>query len=162
MLADVMPQLTEKLNYVNGVKHKIEEEVFLTNGVYAGDLLHDNIDEGSISIFTEKNFGGQRITNYGIANPPDTPWRTRIRVLANYEKLYISYTTSGDTVEAEDINVLQDCSMAIAQYVDKYQQATDEKMAQIENSMGSGEIIEIETSIPDIQADVYDLWDNIP
>lgn len=98
---------TEKLNKVDGNVYVIEEEVHLTDGVYEAPLAHDNINTATLAVFTGSKLTGDRLETYAISTPSLTPWKRVIRVYADVETVYISYETDGDTVEAEDINLVQ-------------------------------------------------------
>lgn len=98
----------EKLNRLDGRTYVIEEEVYLNDGVYNAELVHDNVNTSTIAVYTGKKLTGDRVDDYISSTPSDTPWKTLIRVYSDVEKLYISYETPGDKVEAGDINVLQD------------------------------------------------------
>lgn len=98
----------EKLNKLDGKIYTVEEEVILTNGVYIGMLKHDNVNKDSLNIYTGSMLTGDKIRNYFLSTPSETPWKYSIKVVApNVEKVYISYETIGDKVEAEDINNVQ-------------------------------------------------------
>lgn len=99
---------TEKFNKIEGNSYTFEEEVTLTNGVYVGYLEHDNVVKESIAIYTGSGLTGTKIKNYFLSSPSLAPWRYQIKVYAtDIEKAYISYETTGDQVEADDINLLQ-------------------------------------------------------
>lgn len=83
-----------------------DEVLFLTDGKWEGFLSHDNVLGKTIEIYTQPSKQGNRILNYTI-EPKDETWKTYIKVFSQGEKVYISYETFGDTVEAEDINNLQ-------------------------------------------------------
>lgn len=101
-------KFTNKTNKIDGVINTEEEEVSILNGVYIGNLIHDNANKDTINIYTGSKLTGDKIDNYFISTPSETPWKYSIKVLANVDKVYISYEYTGDTVEAEDINNLQD------------------------------------------------------
>ncbi|MBS6644555.1 MAG: hypothetical protein KH366_13330, partial [Clostridiaceae bacterium] len=101
-------QFIEKLNKVDGNVYVIEEEVHLTGGVYEAPLAHDNINIATLAVFTGPKLTGERLETYAVSTPSLTPWKRVIRVYADVETVYISYETDGDTVEAEDINRVQE------------------------------------------------------
>ena len=99
-------QYTEKLNKLDNNVYTIEEEVHPVNGTYEDELRHDNIVEDSVAVYTGKNFTGQQVT-FTLYTPSSMPWKKIIRIYSTEETVYINYETTGDTVEAEDINKLQ-------------------------------------------------------
>lgn len=101
-------KFTEKLNKIDNKFYTIEEEVFPVNGVYEADLEHDNINVNTIYIYTGSMLTGTKINTYTVSTPSLTPWRRHIKIYSTEPKLYITYETVGDIVEADDINDLQD------------------------------------------------------
>ena len=101
-------QFKEKLNKIDGNVYVIEEVVQVTNGVYEGELLHDNVNASTLTIYTGPRLTGERIQSYVLSTPSMTPWKRKIRIYADVPRVYISYETDGDTVEAEDINKVQE------------------------------------------------------
>ena len=97
----------EKLNKKPEGVYIIEEEKLITDGKWEGYLDHDNANRESIVIYTGPNFTGERVDNFFISTPSETPWKTHLKVFSNSEKIYITYESQGDQVEAEDINLLQ-------------------------------------------------------
>ena len=98
----------EKLNKIDGNIYVVEERVELTGGVYDAPLQHDNINTSTLSVYTGPKLTGERIQTYVLSTPSLTPWKKVIRVYADVPTVYISYEAEGDTVEAEDVNRLQD------------------------------------------------------
>lgn len=94
----------EKLNKKQDGVYVIEEEKDVANGVWEGYLDHDNVNHDSITIYTGPNFTGEKVDNYFISTLSETPWKTHLKVFSNSQKIYITYETTGDQVEAEDIN----------------------------------------------------------
>lgn len=105
-----LTRFEEKLNKVDGNVYVIEERVQLKEGVYNGELKHDNISPTTLAIYTGPRLTGDRIQSYTISTPSLTPWKRVIKVFADVSEVYISYETDGDTVEAEDINRLQEAT----------------------------------------------------
>lgn len=101
-------KFTEKLNKIDNKFYTIEEEVFPVNGVYEADLEHDNVDVNTIYVYTGSMLTGTKINTYTVSTPSLTPWRRHIKIYSTEPKLYITYETVGDIVEADDINDLQD------------------------------------------------------
>jgi len=99
----------EKLNKKqDGSVYVIEEEQAVFGGKYEGVLQHDNANRKTLKVYTGPKFTGDVIANVVASVPSETPWKTYIKVFTNAEKIYITYETPGDTVEADDINLLQD------------------------------------------------------
>lgn len=103
---------TTKLNKLDGNVWVAEEEVHPVAGIYEADLQHDNINEATLSVHTGPRLTGDQITDYALSTPSSTPWRRTIRLYSSAPAVYISYETGGDTVEADDINSVQDAVMA--------------------------------------------------
>lgn len=101
-------KFVEKLNKVDGNTYTIEEVVEIKNGVYEGELEHDNVSNSSVSVYTGSKLSGEKVDNFILTIPSKMPWKRIIKIFTNAQKVYISYETVGDTVEAEDINKLQD------------------------------------------------------
>ncbi len=94
----------EKLNKKQEGVYVIEEEKTITDGKWEGFLDHDNVNHESITIYTGTKLTGEKVENYFVSTPSETPWKAYLKVFSNSEKIYITYETSGDQVEAEDIN----------------------------------------------------------
>lgn len=118
---DGIDVFSEKLNKKqDGLVYVIEEEITITDGVFEGILKHDNISVESISIHTEPNFAGEKVENYFISTPSETPWKKQLKVYSNTPKVYVIYETTGDQVEAEDVNVLQDAITNTQTEIERY------------------------------------------
>lgn len=104
----------EKLNVKeNKEPYQIEEEITMQSGRYEGFLQHDNVIESSIALYTGKKLTGEKVENFVLSVDENYPWRTFIRVSSAHEKLYLSYETIGDVIEADDINDLQKAVMKL-------------------------------------------------
>jgi len=101
-------KFNEKFNKLENNIYTVDEEIVLDNGVYNGHLAHDNINKDSLNIYTGLTLTGDKITNYFLSTPSETPWKYNIKIFANVDKVYVSYETIGDQVESYDINNLQD------------------------------------------------------
>ena len=99
---------TEKLNKIPGVTYSIEEEISVVDGVYEGELQHDNVTKSSLNIYTGSKLTGTKIDTYILSTPSKTPWKNTIKIFANAPIVYITYETVGDTIEAFDINKVQE------------------------------------------------------
>lgn len=97
----------EKLNKLDGKIYTIEEVVCPIDGIYEGELIHDNVNLKTLNVYTGSKLTGDKINSYSTSTPSLTPWKTVIKIFSNKIPLYISYETTGDQVEAEDINKLQ-------------------------------------------------------
>lgn len=101
-------KFNEKLNKVNNNIYVIEETVTPVKGIYEAELIHDNANLSTLNVYTGSKLTGDKISNYSTSTPSLTPWKTIIKIFSGISPLYISYETTGDQVEAEDINNLQD------------------------------------------------------
>ncbi|PKB53641.1 hypothetical protein CRH03_24885 [Clostridium sp. HMb25] len=123
----------EKLNKVDGNIYVIEEKVQLSDGVYNGELKHDNINPTTLAIYTGPRLTGDRIQTFSLSTPSLTPWKRIIKIFADVVEVYISYETDGDTVEAEDINRLQEATVKTQSAVN----SEYERAARTERELGS-------------------------
>lgn len=99
----------DKLNKVDGKVYVIEEEIRMPdNGIYEAELQHDNIIGSTLAVYTGPTLTGEQIQTYALSTPSLMPWKRIIRIQTDVPVVYISYETDGDTVEAQDINVVQD------------------------------------------------------
>ncbi|WP_455795909.1 hypothetical protein [Clostridium butyricum] len=98
----------EKLNKLDGNIYTIEEIVTPVDGVYEAELIHDNVEVNTINIYTGSKLTGTKINTYTTSTPSLTPWKTNIKIFSTEPVLYVTYETTGDTVEADDVNDLQD------------------------------------------------------
>ncbi|MBY6915429.1 hypothetical protein [Clostridium botulinum] len=99
-------KFNEKLNRIDGKIYVVEEVVTPVGGLYEAELTHDNIN--NLNVYTGSKLTGTKITTYSTSTPSLTPWKIVIKIFSTEPQLYISYETTGDQVEAEDINNLQD------------------------------------------------------
>ncbi|NUU61286.1 phosphoglucomutase [Paenibacillus agri] len=108
----------------NGGSYLIEEKLTLVNGVYDGPLAHDNINNQSLTVYSGPRYSGEELRNFTVAFPDDAPWQRMIKIFANanVSEAYVTYETPGDTVEAEDINVLQSGLTAVQSEVERYKE----------------------------------------
>ncbi|WP_455821397.1 hypothetical protein [Clostridium butyricum] len=101
-------QFNSKLNKLDGNIYTIEEVINPIAGVYEKELAHDNVEVNTINIYTGSKLTGTKINTYTTSTPSLTPWKTIIKIFSTEPVLYVTYETTGDTVEAEDVNNLQD------------------------------------------------------
>nr|WP_312578333.1 phosphoglucomutase [Sedimentibacter sp.] len=101
----------------------IEEKISINEGKYEGILEHDNINNKTIKVYTGPKLTGEEVTNVIISIPTDTPWKRYIKLFADAEQVYITYETTGDMVEADDINNLQNSISATQIEIDTYKLA---------------------------------------
>ncbi|MCR8844049.1 hypothetical protein NQ117_10165 [Paenibacillus sp. SC116] len=126
MYPNFIDQFSEKLNKKpDGRTHMVEETLPITNGKYEGQLRHDNIINWTIKIYTGPHFSGQEVRNYNLSSPADMPWRSNIQVFSNSPHVYVTYETSGDTIEADDVNEIQNSIMATQSEVERYKKVND-------------------------------------
>lgn len=121
MYPNSIDKFTQKLNK-NKNGYVIEEKVSIANGIFEGLLSHDNINKDSIQIYTQSKLKGERINNYIVSTPSDMPWKNTIKIFSDKSEVYITYETSGDQVEAEDINLLQQSIVAIDLELERHKQ----------------------------------------
>lgn len=99
----------DKLNKVEGNAYVIEEEIHMpSSGIYDDELQHDNIMDNTLSVYTGPTLTGEQIQSYVLSTPSMAPWKRTIRIQTDAPVVYITYESVGDTVEADDINRVQD------------------------------------------------------
>lgn len=99
----------DKLNKIDGNAYVIEEEIQMpTSGIYDEELQHDNIADGTLAVYTGPMLTGEQIQTFALSTPSTMPWKRIIRIQTDAPVVYITYETTGDTVEADDINRVQD------------------------------------------------------
>ena len=125
----------EKLNKKQEGFYVIEEEKDIQDGKWEGYLEHDNVNRESIVIYTGPSFTGTKVDNFFISTPSETPWKTHLKVFSNSEKIYITYESQGDQVEAEDVNLLQNKT---AQIERKFHSHRDDRLSHIEGGIIDG------------------------
>lgn len=113
-------KFTEKLNKLDNNTYVIEEIVNLVDGKYEGELQHDNVSTSSINVYTGSKLTGDKVENVIVSTPSLTPWKRNIKIFSNISPVYITYQTTGDTVEAEDINKVQDSIISTQKEIERY------------------------------------------
>ena len=142
--------------------YSVEEEIELEGGRFEGYLGHDNIVNDTIRVFSGPNMTGIEITDWILSIPAAAPWRRTIKIFAPYDKVYVSYLTPGDTVDAADVNELQD-SIARTQtdilaFKDDYQQDIsniNDQINTLENSKADKTYVDNELAQKTDKADTY-------
>jgi hypothetical protein len=131
---DQIDKFSDKLNKkTDGSIYVIEEVLPITAGKYEGLLAHDNITNTTIRVYTGSKLTGQEVINYIISVPSETPWRRHIKVFADVAKVYVTYETPGDTVEADDVNVLQESMTTTQEEVERYKAVNDEAVEHLDD-----------------------------
>lgn len=98
----------DKLNKIDGNAYVIEEEIQMpASGIYDEELQHDNIADSTLAVYTGPMLTGEQIQSYALSTPSMAPWKRIIRIQSEAPVVYITYETTGDTVEADDINRVQ-------------------------------------------------------
>lgn len=98
-----------KLNNISGKTYTVEEVIKMPeDGNYKGMLQHDNIHESTLRVYTGPKMTGNLVQTFALATPSLSPWKREIRIQSEEPVVYICYETDGDTVEADDINLLQE------------------------------------------------------
>ena len=148
-------KFTDKLNKIEGKTYAVEEEIVVTNGKYEGFLGHDNVNINTLAVYTEKGLKGDKVTNYSLSIKEGQEWKTFIE-LYHPTNVYAVYETSGDIVEAEDINILQDSILKLNEKIKNVSLGTDitkeiqdlkNKDIELENSINT-KIAELVDSSP--------------
>lgn len=72
---------------------------------------HDNVVQGSVQIYTQPNKEGTRFYDFTVAPDTKKPWESNIHIedlslLTGINTVYVHYTTLGDEVDADDLNLL--------------------------------------------------------
>lgn len=126
-------KFSTKLNKISNHVYTIEEEIVITEGIYKGILEHDNANLKTVNVYTGKKLSGEKIENVLLSTPSQTPWKTIIEVFANPDitKAYITYQTPGDTIEADDINFLQDNVVKTQEEFNTYEEKTDDEIVKL-------------------------------
>lgn len=136
---DKMDNFVEKLNKQQDDVYTIEEELLVAEGVWEGFLAHDNINNKSLHIYTGPGFTGQKVTNYFLSIPQETPWKRYLKVFADTPKVYVTYETPGDQVEAEDVNRLQDSLANTQGEVERYKAENDQTVSNMDTRLAMAE-----------------------
>lgn len=129
-------EFSEKLNQVEGKVYVIEEEIRMPeNGVYEALLEHDNIQVSTLTVYTGPKLTGDRIQSYALSTPTLTPWKRLIRIQTEEPMVYIAYETEGDTVEAEDVNRLQEAMGQTQQALNAEEERAQQEEGQLREDL---------------------------
>ena len=128
---EAVDRFVEKLNKADIVYVIEDEELVLEGGVFEGELAHDNVKNESVMVFTGLKMSGERIENFFLSIPSNAPWKRIIKVFANAPKVYVTYETAGDQVEAEDINRVQESIVNTQKEVERYKAANDQVVSDL-------------------------------
>jgi hypothetical protein len=151
MYPQEVDKFTSKLNKLDNNIYVIEEKVNIVNGVYEGELEHDNISLPSLAVYTGTKLTGDKAQNYIVSTPSQTPWKKVIKIFSSVSPVYITYQTQGDTVEADDINKVQDSIVSTQTEVDRYKDANDVRVSNDENRLTIVEINKAEKTYVDTE-----------
>ncbi|KAJ51101.1 hypothetical protein BD780_000223 [Clostridium tetanomorphum] len=127
-------KFNDKLDKINGNTYSIEEEVTLTDGIYEEELKHGNVISSSVRVFTASKLTGEKIENFILSTPSNAPWKKIIKIFSKTSKVYITYETQGDTVEAEDINIVQQSIANTQKEIDRYKDFNDLEVRNLKNT----------------------------
>ncbi len=143
---------TEKLNKKqDGSVYVIEEEIKIAEGKFEGLLAHDNITTETIRVYSGPKLTGEEITDFTISVPKDASWAKHIRIFAEKTPVYVSYETIGDTVEADDINLLQEVLTATQTEAKRYQSENDAFVRGVNTRLATAEQAKAEKTYVDTQ-----------
>ena len=148
---EAVDRFVEKLNKADTVYVIEDEELILENGVFEGELAHDNVKNDSVMVFTGPNMTGERIQNFFLSIPSNAPWKRIIKVFANAPKVYVTYETAGDQVEAEDINRVQESITNTQEEIERYKQANDTRVQELNSRLEIAENNKAEKTYVDQQ-----------
>ncbi len=137
-----LSHFNEKLNKVEGKTYVIEEEIIMPSSkIYEAALRHDNINEKTLSVYTGSKLTGEKIQSYSISTPSLTPWKKVIRIQTAVPIVYISYETDGDTVEADDINSLQETITKTQVAVNEEEERAGLREAELQSDMDTHKLL---------------------
>lgn len=128
---EAVDRFVEKLNKADTVYVIEDEELVLEDGVFEGELAHDNVKNESVMVFTGPKMSGERIENFFLSIPSNAPWKRIIKVFANAPKVYVTYETTGDQVEAEDINRVQESIVNTQIELERYKSVNDQAVSDL-------------------------------
>ena len=141
----------EKLNKRPEGVYVIEEEKAIANGIWEGYLDHDNINHQTIYIYTGPKLTGEKVENFFISTPSETPWKTHLKVYSSSEKIYITYETTGDQVEAEDINLVQNTIADTVKDLADYKATANADISDLKNKTTNLQDVKANTTYVDVE-----------
>lgn len=130
-------KFNEKFNRIDGNIYTIEEVVTPVDGTYEAELIHDNVELKTINVYTGSKLTGNKINTISFSTPSLTPWKTVIKIFSTEPQLFITYETTGDQVEAEDINNLQDAINLTQEELNKETNRATSRENNIEKNLNS-------------------------
>lgn len=136
---DKIDSFVEKLNKIDTGYVIEDEELILAEGVFEGELAHDNVKHESVMVFTGPKMTGERIENYFLSIPSNAPWKRIIKVFSDVPAVYITYETEGDQVEAEDINRVQESIVNTQAEVERYKTVNDQAVSNLDVRLTTAE-----------------------
>lgn len=146
---------TNKLNKLDNNTYVIEEIAVLKDGVYEGELQHDNISLTSLNVYTGSKLTGTKVKNVILSTPSAAPWKKIIKIFSQISPVYITYETTGDTVEADDINKVQDSLVNIENEVERYKSNNDTRVTTVENNKAEKTYVDTELNKRYLKAETY-------
>ncbi|MDY6340726.1 MAG: hypothetical protein SPL54_00470 [Lachnospiraceae bacterium] len=122
----------EKYNYNSGSAYEVEEKVTVVNGAADHTLSHGNVVEDSILVYTGAKQSGSQITSFTTSTVPGRAWRTAVHITTSESEVYVSYESTGDTVDAEDVNEIHTA-------IKEAQEAHNSEVAAVKKSISGNE-----------------------
>lgn len=105
----------------DGSAYAIEEKLAIAGGKFEGYLSHDNIANNTVKVFTGSHFTGTELTNWTLSSPTEAPWRRYFKIsTAPGPYVFVTYETPGDSVDADDVNVLQQAITSTQTEIERY------------------------------------------
>ena len=148
-----MKTFNKKLNVrKNHQIYYIEEEIDLKNNNYQGFLKHDNVNIESVAVYSDRKLTGTKINSFALSIDSEFPWKIFINLSSSFHKVFITYETIGDMVEAEDINELQEAITETDSHLEKYKKDNTTEVQQLRTDINNldnkkAEKIDIDTEL---------------
>lgn len=109
----------KKYDKISGNIYDVEEQITVPeSGKYDAMLMHDNVDDNTVQVWTGAGLTGSKIS-FTLSAPAERPFKRQIEFSTTSATAYITYECTGDQVEAEDINNLQDEVIKTQQFVNQ-------------------------------------------
>lgn len=112
----IVSTFIEKYNKSSTAIAVEESHVMPENNIYEAELEHDNVDEETLEVYSGATHTGSRLA-YTLTAPAEASWKRVIHVKTTQPTIYISYETTGDQVEADDINRVQEAIVSTQEAV---------------------------------------------